>query len=47
VYVNKLLLEKEQIAQEKSDMATELKKLQESHEASCKLPAVFEGQHSM
>ncbi|KFR14285.1 Synaptonemal complex protein 1 [Opisthocomus hoazin] len=39
VYVNKLLLEKEQIAQEKSDMATELKKLQESHEASCKLPA--------
>ncbi|KFO93580.1 Synaptonemal complex protein 1, partial [Buceros rhinoceros silvestris] len=39
VYVNKLLLEKEQIAQEKSVMATELKKLQESNEASCKLPA--------
>ncbi|NXE23602.1 SYCP1 protein, partial [Ardeotis kori] len=39
VYINKLLLEKEQIAQEKSYMATELKKLQESHEASCKLPA--------
>ncbi|XP_010290746.1 PREDICTED: synaptonemal complex protein 1, partial [Phaethon lepturus] len=32
VYINKLLLEKEQIAQEKSGMATELKKLQESHE---------------
>ncbi|NXX53634.1 SYCP1 protein, partial [Scopus umbretta] len=39
VYINKLLLEKEQISQEKSDMATELKKLRESHEASCKLPA--------
>ncbi|KFP16419.1 Synaptonemal complex protein 1, partial [Egretta garzetta] len=39
VYINKLLLEKEQIAQENSGMATELKKLQESHEASCKLPA--------
>ncbi|NXV91817.1 SYCP1 protein, partial [Calonectris borealis] len=39
VYINKLLLEKEQIAQEKSGMATELKKLQESHEASCKLLA--------
>ncbi|NXS72661.1 SYCP1 protein, partial [Pandion haliaetus] len=38
VYINKLLLEKEQIAQEKSGMATELKKLQGSHEASCKLP---------
>ncbi|NXP70876.1 SYCP1 protein, partial [Ramphastos sulfuratus] len=36
VYINKLLLEKEQIAQEKSGMATELKKLQESQEASCK-----------
>ncbi|NXN76821.1 SYCP1 protein, partial [Himantopus himantopus] len=34
VSINKLLLEKEQIAQEKSGMATELKKLQESHEAS-------------
>ncbi|KFZ54247.1 Synaptonemal complex protein 1 [Antrostomus carolinensis] len=34
VYVNKLLLEKEQIAQEKSGLATELKKLQESNEAS-------------
>ncbi|KFQ06034.1 Synaptonemal complex protein 1, partial [Leptosomus discolor] len=34
-YINKLLLEKEQIAQERSNMATELKKLQESHEASC------------
>ncbi|NXF61443.1 SYCP1 protein, partial [Ciccaba nigrolineata] len=41
VYINKLLLEKEQIAQEKSGMATELKKLQENHEASCKLPAVL------
>ncbi|KAF1523102.1 Synaptonemal complex protein 1, partial [Eudyptula albosignata] len=39
VYINKLLLQKEQIAQEKSDVATELKKLQESHKASCKLPA--------
>ncbi|NXF30159.1 SYCP1 protein, partial [Nyctibius bracteatus] len=39
VYINKLLLEKEQIAQEKSGMATELKKLQERHEASCKLLA--------
>ncbi|NWS55108.1 SYCP1 protein, partial [Chunga burmeisteri] len=39
VYINKLLSEKEQIAQEKSGMSTELKKLQESHEASCKLPA--------
>ncbi|KFP55984.1 Synaptonemal complex protein 1 [Cariama cristata] len=38
VYINKLLSEKEQIAQEKSGMSTELKKLQESHEASCKLP---------
>ncbi|NWH46788.1 SYCP1 protein, partial [Fregata magnificens] len=38
-YIDKLLLEKEQIAQEKSGMATELKKLQESHEASCKLRA--------
>ncbi|XP_010140620.1 PREDICTED: synaptonemal complex protein 1 [Buceros rhinoceros silvestris] len=36
VYVNKLLLEKEQIAQEKSVMATELKKLQESNEDSRK-----------
>ncbi|KAM7082330.1 LOW QUALITY PROTEIN: synaptonemal complex protein 1 [Ciconia maguari] len=34
VYINKLLLEKEQLAQEKSGMATELKKLQESHEDS-------------
>ncbi|XP_009868988.1 PREDICTED: synaptonemal complex protein 1, partial [Apaloderma vittatum] len=32
VYINKVLLEKEQIAQEKSSMATELKKLQESCE---------------
>ncbi|NWX48495.1 SYCP1 protein, partial [Steatornis caripensis] len=39
VYINKLLLEKEQIAQEKNGMATEVKKLQESHEASCKLQA--------
>ncbi|NXJ88704.1 SYCP1 protein, partial [Corythaixoides concolor] len=38
VHINKLLLEKEQIAQEKSDMAAELKKLQESHEASCEIP---------
>ncbi|XP_074749998.1 synaptonemal complex protein 1 [Strix uralensis] len=36
VYINKLLLEKEQIAQEKSGMATELKKLQENHENSRK-----------
>ncbi|XP_054659661.1 synaptonemal complex protein 1 [Grus americana] len=36
VYTNKLLSEKEQIAQEKSGMATELKKLQESHEDSRK-----------
>ncbi|NXP45928.1 SYCP1 protein, partial [Heliornis fulica] len=41
VHINKLLLEKEQIIQEKSGMATELKKLQENHEASCKLPAVL------
>ncbi|KFV79795.1 Synaptonemal complex protein 1, partial [Struthio camelus australis] len=34
---NKLLSEKEQIAQEKSNIAAELKKLQEGHEASCKL----------
>ncbi|NXK14045.1 SYCP1 protein, partial [Herpetotheres cachinnans] len=40
VYINKLLLEKEQLAQEKSGMATELKKLQENHEASCKLPTL-------
>ncbi|NWH61808.1 SYCP1 protein, partial [Geococcyx californianus] len=38
VYIDKLSLEKEQIAQERSDLATELKRLQESHEASCKLP---------
>ncbi|NXD69928.1 SYCP1 protein, partial [Eolophus roseicapillus] len=38
-YINELSLEKEQIAQEKSAMATELEKLQESYEASCKLPA--------
>ncbi|KFQ55645.1 Synaptonemal complex protein 1 [Nestor notabilis] len=38
-YINELSLEKEQIAQEKSAVATELEKLQESHEASCKLPA--------
>ncbi|XP_009886784.1 PREDICTED: synaptonemal complex protein 1 [Charadrius vociferus] len=36
VSIDKLLLEKEQIAQEKSGMATELKKLQESHEDSRK-----------
>ncbi|XP_009460719.1 PREDICTED: synaptonemal complex protein 1 [Nipponia nippon] len=36
VYINKLLLEKEQIVQEKSGMATELKKLRESHEDSRK-----------
>ncbi|KFW89827.1 Synaptonemal complex protein 1, partial [Phalacrocorax carbo] len=46
-YIDKLILEKEQIAQEKSGMATEFKKLQESHEASCRLPAVFKGQHSL
>ncbi|NXX79538.1 SYCP1 protein, partial [Urocolius indicus] len=39
-YINKLLSEKEQIAQEKSVMATELKKLQENNEASCKPPAL-------
>ncbi|KFQ22486.1 Synaptonemal complex protein 1, partial [Mesitornis unicolor] len=44
--INKLLLEKEQIAQEKSGMVIELKKLQEIHEASCKLPAVFKRQPS-
>ncbi|NWX20373.1 SYCP1 protein, partial [Aegotheles bennettii] len=38
VYIDKLVLEKEQIAQEKSGMATELKKLQESHEAIKYLP---------
>ncbi|NXI73545.1 SYCP1 protein, partial [Anseranas semipalmata] len=32
VHINMLVLEKEQMAQEKSDMATELKKLQEGHE---------------
>ncbi|XP_074781818.1 synaptonemal complex protein 1 [Athene noctua] len=36
VYINKLLLEKDQIAQEKSGMATEIKKLQENHEDSRK-----------
>ncbi|KAM6108403.1 LOW QUALITY PROTEIN: synaptonemal complex protein 1 [Pterocles gutturalis] len=36
VNINKLLLEKEQIAQEKSSMAAEFKKLQESHEDSRK-----------
>ncbi|NXV39886.1 SYCP1 protein, partial [Rissa tridactyla] len=36
VSINKLLLEKEQITQEKSGMAAELKKLQESHEDSRK-----------
>ncbi|KFU84437.1 Synaptonemal complex protein 1 [Chaetura pelagica] len=34
VHIDKLLLEKEQMLQEKSGMATELKKLQESNEAS-------------
>ncbi|NXE43259.1 SYCP1 protein, partial [Ptilorrhoa leucosticta] len=43
VYLNKLSLEKEQIAQEKNDVAAELKKLQERQEASCKLPAFFKG----
>ncbi|KFP33933.1 Synaptonemal complex protein 1, partial [Colius striatus] len=38
-YINKLLSEKEQIAQEKSGMAAELKKLQENNKASCKPPA--------
>lgn len=42
--INTLLLEKEQMAQEKSNMATELKKLQESHEVSCNLPSVFKEQ---
>ncbi|NWS74395.1 SYCP1 protein, partial [Crotophaga sulcirostris] len=37
-YIDKLSLEKEQIMQEKSALATQLKKLQESNEASCKLP---------
>ncbi|XP_032843167.2 synaptonemal complex protein 1 [Tyto alba] len=36
VCINKLLLEKEQVAEEKSGLATELKKLQESHEDSRK-----------
>ncbi|XP_026719886.1 synaptonemal complex protein 1, partial [Athene cunicularia] len=36
VYINKLLLEKDQIAQEKSGMATEIKKLQENHKDSRK-----------
>ncbi|XP_040472389.1 synaptonemal complex protein 1 [Falco naumanni] len=36
VYINKLLLEKEQLAQEKSGMATEIKKLGENHEDSRK-----------
>ncbi|XP_039245466.1 synaptonemal complex protein 1 isoform X2 [Pipra filicauda] len=36
VCINKLSLEKEQIAQEKSDVAAELKKLQESHKDSKK-----------
>ncbi|NXJ68073.1 SYCP1 protein, partial [Rostratula benghalensis] len=36
VSINKLLLEKEQMTQEKSGMVTELKKLQESHEDSRK-----------
>ncbi|NXE99224.1 SYCP1 protein, partial [Menura novaehollandiae] len=40
VYLNKLSLEKEQIAQEKSGVAAELKKLRESQEASCELPAL-------
>ncbi|NXS19136.1 SYCP1 protein, partial [Mystacornis crossleyi] len=39
VYLNKLSLEKEQLAQEKNGVAAELKKLQERQEASCKLPA--------
>ncbi|NXF78386.1 SYCP1 protein, partial [Sclerurus mexicanus] len=39
VCLNELSLEKEQIAQEKSGVAAELKKLQESHEASFRLPA--------
>ncbi|NXU56493.1 SYCP1 protein, partial [Turnix velox] len=37
--IDKLLLEREQIAQEKSDLAAELKELQESHEVSRQLPA--------
>ncbi|NWR40065.1 SYCP1 protein, partial [Tachuris rubrigastra] len=40
VCINKLSLEKEQIAQEKSGVAAELKELQESHKASCRFPAV-------
>ncbi|XP_005447175.1 synaptonemal complex protein 1 [Falco cherrug] len=36
VYINKLLLEKEQLAQEKSGMATEIKKLGENNEDSRK-----------
>ncbi|NWI39458.1 SYCP1 protein, partial [Picathartes gymnocephalus] len=46
VYLNKLSLEKEQIAQEKNGVAAELKKLQEKQEASCKHPAFFKGQYS-
>ncbi|NXU19592.1 SYCP1 protein, partial [Pardalotus punctatus] len=37
VYLNKLSLEKEQLAQEKNGVAAGLKKLQEIQEASCKL----------
>ncbi|NWV36011.1 SYCP1 protein, partial [Grantiella picta] len=40
VCLNKLSLEKEQIAQEKNIVAAELKKLQERQEVSCKLPAL-------
>ncbi|NWV72586.1 SYCP1 protein, partial [Dasyornis broadbenti] len=40
VYLNKLTLEKEQLAQEKNGVDVELKKLQERQEASCKLPAL-------
>lgn len=45
--LNKLSLEKEHIAQDKNDVAAELKKLQEKLEASCKLPAFFKGQCSV
>ncbi|NXM90088.1 SYCP1 protein, partial [Oenanthe oenanthe] len=41
--LNKVSLEKEQIAQEKNDVVAELKKLQEKQEASCKLPGFFKG----
>lgn len=45
--LNELSLEKEHIAQDKNDVAAELKKLQEKLEASCKRPAFVKGQCSV